>query len=148
MIFTNFYPTCCSLLKAYAQNQACWCSVGLPSAPASVLETVHLPTELSLGVGLRLFSPRLSKPTKVSLRQMANISSFLTSVKTSKSTFMTFHIAFFYIPLKGHGILMSLASIIFICHVLLSQYNKLTKAGGLLNKWYKQFWNGRRGKEN
>lgn len=76
-----------------------------------------------------VFFPRLSKRTRVSLRKMANISPFLTSVKTSKSTFMTFHTAFFYVPLKGHGILMSLASIIFICHVLLSWYNKLTKKG-------------------
>lgn len=58
---------------------------------------------------------------------MANISPFLTSVKTSKSTFMTFHTAFFYVPLKGHRILMSLASMIFICCVLLPLYNKLTK---------------------
>lgn len=76
------------------------------------------------------FFPWLSKRTKVSLRQMANISPFLTSVKTSKSTLMTFHTAFFYVPLKGHRILMSLASMIFICHVLLPLYNKLTKGKG------------------
>lgn len=82
--------------------------------------------------GISFFSsPWLSKCTKVSLRQMANISPFLTSVKTSKSTFMTFHTEFFfYIPLKGHRILMSLAFMILICHVLLPSYNKLTKGKG------------------
>lgn len=40
---------------------------------------------------------------------------------------MTFHTAFFYVPLKGHRIPMSLAAMIFIRCMLLPLYNKLTK---------------------
>lgn len=71
------------------------------------------------------FPPRLSKYESV-IKSNGKHFSFSQSVKTSKSTFMTFHIAFFYVALKGHRILMSLGSIIFICHTLLSQYNNLT----------------------
>lgn len=129
-----FLPICCPLSAVCAKEQAPWYPVGMLSAqPCFWKQLTYLPNCCWVGFFWHFFfsSPWLSKCTKVSLRQMANISPFLTSVKTSKSTFMTFHTEFFfYIPLKGHRILMSLAFMILICHVLLPSYNKLTKGKG------------------
>lgn len=147
MIFTNFYPTCFPFGSPCPESGLLiFCEPAL--IPSIGFGNSSHPCRIVAWCWFGFFFPRLSKRTKVSLRQMANIPPFLTSVKTSESTFMTFHTAFFYVPLKGHGILMSLASIIFICHFLLSQYNKLTEAWGLCEKGYKQLWSGRRGKEN
>lgn len=76
-------------------------SCGYALSPTLLLEAAHIPPKLMLGgffffLVVFFFPPWLSKCTKVSLRQMANISPFLTSVKTSKSTFMTFHTEFYF----------------------------------------------------
>jgi len=127
-----FLLICCSLSAVCAEEQALWYPVGTLSAqPCFWKQLTYLPNWC--WVVFFFFWWFFFSPLALQI--------YLSVIKTNGKHFSFSHICqnfkiyfhdishriLFYVPLKGHRILMSLAFMILICRVLLPSYNKLTK---------------------